>query len=360
LRYMLTSAPVTKVATVGHWPGLGLAAAKKKASQMRLQASRGEPIGEKANRVTMASFAKRYLAEVAVKRRKDPAPVERWLKRDILPAFGSRQMSSIQGDEVRTLVFRKRDQGSPAAAAAVRNLLKRLFNYAQVCGVSETNPVLRVPLEFVYKAKSRKRALGQGEVTKFLEKIQDVRLGFRHGAMLELLLLTLARKSELRLARWEHIDWKTGVWEVPPENSKGGESHLVYLSRQALSLFRRLVPLDCEIPGNTHSHSGTRRLRPEEFIFPSQNSSTQPTSPSALNQAMKRIKWAMPHFTPHDLRRTASTILNEKGYNRDWIEVALSHASSGIRGVYNRAQYGEERKRMLQEWADWLEGLKDA
>ena len=350
---------VWNTATVGHWPEMSLAVAKKKGRQMREQAWRGEPIGEKSNRATLAAFSKRYLAELAAKRRKDLAPIERWLKRDVLPVFGPRQMRSIGGDEIRKLVFGRRDEGSPAAAAALRSLLKRIFEYAHVCGIVDSNPVLKVPMSFVYQAKSRKRALSQGEVMKFLSKIQDVRLGPRYGTMLELLLLTLARKSELRLARWEHIDWQARIWEVPPENAKTEEGHLVYLSDRALALFRSLVPLDCEVPGNPQAHSGTRKLRPEEFIFPSQHSATQPMSTPALNRAMMRIKWGIPHFTPHDLRRTASTILNEQGYNRDWIEVALSHAPSGIRGVYNRAKYAEDRKRMLQEWADWLEGLKD-
>jgi integrase len=75
---------------------------------------------------------------------------------------------------------------------------------------------------------------------------------------------------------------------------------------------------------------------------------------------MARIKWGMPHFTVHDLRRTASTHLNEQGYPADVIEKALNHAvRGGVRGIYNRAQYAEERKKMLQEWAEWLKGLKD-
>jgi integrase len=82
-------------------------------------------------------------------------------------------------------------------------------------------------------------------------------------------------------------------------------------------------------------------------------------APNVLNKAINRVDWGMPHFTPHDLRRTASTILNEQGYSPDVIEKALNHAvRGGVRGIYNRAQYAAERKRMLQEWADYLEGLK--
>jgi integrase len=97
-----------------------------------------------------------------------------------------------------------------------------------------------------------------------------------------------------------------------------------------------------------------------EVVLPMRDALTEPIGAAALNQAMARVKWGFPHFTPHDLRRTASTHLNEQGYNADWIEKALNHTPLGVRGTYNRAQFGEERRRMLQEWADYLEGLKDA
>jgi len=93
-------------------------------------------------------------------------------------------------------------------------------------------------------------------------------------------------------------------------------------------------------------------------VLPAQSSRTQPLSPSALNTAIARVDWAMPHFTPHDLRRTGSTILNEQGYAPDWIEKALNHAVKGVRGVYNRAQYAEQRRQMLGEWAEWIEKLR--
>ena len=110
--------------------------------------------------------------------------------------------------------------------------------------------------------------------------------------------------------------------------------------------------------------AGVMRGVAVEGLFPphrpvNPGSATQPMTPSALNKAIGRLEWGMEHFTVHDLRRTGSTALNEKGYPADVIEKALNHSVRGIRGIYNKAQYAEQRKKMLAEWAGWLEGLKD-
>ena len=90
-------------------------------------------------------------------------------------------------------------------------------------------------------------------------------------------------------------------------------------------------------------------------VFPAENSWTQPMAAGTLNRSLARVKWGMPHFTIHDLRRTAATLLSEAGYPADVIEKALNHTIKGVRGVYNRAEYGEQRSEMLQAWADMVD-----
>jgi integrase len=336
--------------TLGQWPRISLDAARKRRDLMAEIVARGESAAEHqrrerlraGDRVTVQEFGARWLAEVVVPARKEPKTVERYLKRDVYPALGARPMSRVTGEEVQRLIFARRDEGSPEAAAAIRHLLKRLFDYGRVCGVSEANPVDRTPLRFVTRHHSRERYLSEAELKIFLQKVLDVRLG-RIGTVLELMLLTLCRKSELRCARWEQVDLNVGLWEVPAELSKTGKPHIVYLSQRSNHLFLHLKGL----AGNA------------EVVLPMRDSLTEPMGPATLNKAMNRIKWGMPHFTPHDLRRTASTHLTEMKYNPEWIEKALNHTQPGVRGIYNRYQYGDERKQMLQEWADWLEELRD-
>jgi integrase len=328
-----------------------VAGARKAARAFHRALKAGEPIQAQISKVTLKAFLARYLREVLSKKRKDLTEVETLIQRDILPSLGFRPVAGITADQVQKLIFGKRDGGAPSTAEKMRSLLDRVFKYAMVCGLAEKNPVDRTQKAFVYTRRSRTRALSEAELRIFLQKIRDVRLGWKYGVMLELLLLTLARKSELLLAQWKNINFEAATWEVPEENSKTSVPHIVYLSGRALELLHSLAAT---------GESWKIKPAPDMFVFPAQGSTLQPSCPVALNRAMRRIKWGMPHFVPHDLRRTASTRLNEMRYDADVIEKAMNHAvRNQVRGVYNRAQYADERRKMLQEWADWLEKLKD-
>jgi integrase len=160
---------------------------------------------------------------------------------------------------------------------------------------------------------------------------------------MHLLLLTLVRKGELLGARWEHVDLDKAVWEIPADHMKMGKPHVVHLSRQAVELFQELRKL----------------ASTSEFVLPGRSSLRKPFAHNAVNKALKVALQGsdIPAFTIHDLRRTASTCLNELGFRSEVIEKALAHELGGVRGVYNKAEYGHERRSMLQSWADYVERL---
>jgi len=152
------------------------------------------------------------------------------------------------------------------------------------------------------------------------------------------MLLTLVRKGELLLAQWKDVDLEGGEWKIPAENSKTKQPHTVYLSRQAIKLFQELKAL----AGGS------------AWVMPGRSGLSKPFSHNAMNQAMGSITFEIPPFTIHDLRRTGSTLLHEKGFASDVIEKSLNHQIKGVRGVYNRAEYAEQRRQMLQFWADYV------
>ena len=156
----------------------------------------------------------------------------------------------------------------------------------------------------------------------------------------------MVRKSELLLARWEHVDFEQAEWHIPVENSKTGKPHVVYLSRQSLALFKELRLL----AGGS------------ELAMPGRGSLTKPFAHNSINTALKTALQGqpIPAFTVHDLRRTASTLLHENGWASDVVEKALNHTIGGVRGVYNRAEYAIQRREMLQFWADYIEQLVNA
>jgi len=334
---------------LGRFPELSLAAACAERDRL-MQAIRAgrSPADERRKQrrealrgLTVKEFGERYLCEVVARARKDAAPVRRSLERDVYPAIGAMPVSAVQAEHVRDIVFAIRNAGHGQAAVAVRNLLKRVWDYALACGVTAENPVRATPVKYIAVAKARSRALNEPEIRLFLNRLDAAPLRSELKSALRLILLTLTRKSELRLARWEHISLERAEWEIPPEHSKTGAGQIVYLSRQAIGQLRPTV-------------------RRAGYIFPAVGSDgNTPIGQSTLNRALERVQRGMTHFTVHDLRRTGATRLSEMGYQSDWIEKALNHKLRGVRGIYNRAEYAAQRRKMLQEWADTLDSLQE-
>jgi integrase len=225
----------------------------------------------------------------------------------------------------------------------IRGLLKRLFDYAMTAGLTATNPVMALPMRHVHRARSRDRALAPQEIGVFLKAVMTSNVRRQFKVALRLILLTLVRKSELMLARWEHVDVEKAEWHIPAENSKTGKPHIVYLSPQALALFAELRSL----AGGS------------ELVLPGRGSLNKPFAHNAMNNALKVALRGqdIPAFTIHDLRRTASTLLHEHGWPADVVEKALNHTIGGVRGVYNRAEYAGQRREMLGFWGEYVEGL---
>jgi len=334
---------------IARYPDLSLKAARNERDSLAGLVSRGlSPAREKqlaklaaASNSTMGEFAERYYREVVLRNRKDPRNLRRYLDNEILPAFGKKVLSEVTAADVQSLVFRKRDSGQETAAAQMRNLIKRIFDYALVCGAAQTNPAVALPLRFITKARARTRALSASEIRTYLYTLYSSNIRRQFKLALHLILLTLVRKSEMLLAQWKDVSLDAGEWEIPAQNSKTGQPHIVYLSRQAIDLFRGLKALAGESP----------------WVMPGRGSLAKPFTHNAMNQAMGSISFSIDPFTIHDLRRTGSTLLNEKGFPSDVIEKALNHTIPGVRGVYNRAEYAEQRRKMLQFWGDYIEGL---
>lgn len=335
---------------LGRFPELNVAAACRERDRLTQAICTGRsPAEERRNQarealrgLTVKEFGERYVREVVERARKDAAPIRRYLNRDVYPAIGGMPVSAVQAEHVREIVFAIRDAGHGQAALAVRNLLKRMWDYALNCGLSVDCSIHRTPVRYIAVAKARSRALSEAEIRLFLNRLDAAPLRSGLKSALRLILLTLTRKSEVRLARWEHINFERREWEIPQENSKTGAGQIVYLSRQAIAILERLPPA----------------ARRAEYIFPAVGSDgSTPIGQSTLNRALDRIQRDMAHFTVHDLRRTGATRLSEMGYQPDWIEKALNHKLRGVRGIYNRAEYAPQRRDMLQAWADTLDVL---
>lgn len=289
---------------------------------------------------------------------------ERWLKahqmadstrdmrracylRELQPKFGNRKLAEINHEDLRALTDAIVARGAPATAVHAREILMMVYRYAAERGNAVENPADLVRPATIARFAPRERALSPQEIGIFYEYLEKTAAGPQFKVAAKLLLLTLVRKGELTGAKWSEISFTDALWTIPKERMKRRNPHLVFLSRQALDIF---IALKTFAGGS-------------DYVLPSRYDADAPMSSATLNKLLELV-WtaaqkdgrALAKFGPHDLRRTASTLLHEAGYNTDWIEKCLAHEQKGVRAVYNKAEYREQRTAMLQDWADMIDG----
>jgi len=331
---------------IGRYPDLSLKDARQVRDESASLVAKG--ISPKKNKakpkgILFKEYGECYLNDVIKKDRKNPYNMILCLNNDIYPMLGHIALDQINIDDVRRVIWRKKDQGYDAAANQVKGLLKRMFDYAIALGLVSFNPVLLIKTRHVYKAVPRNRHLSTNEIRIYYTTLLNSRIYRPRKLGLLLSLLTVVRKSELLKAKWEHIDFDQRIWLIPEPKADSATGHsremLVYMSDQVIEIFKELKT----IAGN------------EPFVFVGRKSGTH-ISHNALNTAQKSALALtdLPPFTVHDLRRTASTHLNELEFNEDAIEKCLNHTMLGVRGIYNKAKYAKYRIRMMQEWSEYV------
>ena len=288
---------------------------------------------------TVEAFAWRWYTEIVKPANSNPRNIQRVLEKDVIPAIGSKQIADVAVADILAITDKIKNRGADQMALQTRNVLKRLFAYAIAREKTQFNPAAAIEAKFIASARSRDVALSPEEMGKLLRAIYQSSIKRAHKLALHLLILCMVRKGELIGARWEELDLEQGQWAIPGERMKKDKPHLVHLSRQAVAMFEELKGLA----------SGS------EWVFPSRGDLNRPIAHSTLNQAVRSLEIDVRDFVIHDFRRTASTHLHEAGFNSDWIEKCLAHETKGIRGVYNRAQYADQRREMLQWWANFVD-----
>jgi len=268
------------------------------------------------------------------------------LERDIFPWLGQLPIGSIKAIEVLNSLKRVADRGAEETARRLKTLCSQVFCYAVLHHELEQDPTtsikgfLRNKKEQHYATITEPKKVGD-----LLRTMQTYEGAFQVRCALLMMPYVFVRPGELRQAEWSEFDLKERVWKLPAEKMKMKEMHIVPLSKQVIAILEDLFPF-----------SGQGK-----YLFPSIRTNLRPISDNTLNGALRRLGFDKTEITGHGFRGMASTLLHERGYNSDYIERQLAHKEgNAIKAAYNHARHLDERTAMMQEYADYLDSLREA
>ena len=262
----------------------------------------------------------------------------------VFPWLGSRPIKSITAPDLLAVLRRIEAKGTIETAHRTQQNCGQVFRYAVATGRAERDPSgdLRGAIPPA-NGKHMATITDLKEIAGLLSSIDAYKGSIVTRCALQLAPLVFVRPGELRHAEWSEINFDTDEWRIPAEKMKAGTLHIVPLSLQALKVLREIQPL-----------TGQGR-----YVFPNPRSGSRPMSDNAILSALRRMGYAKDEMSGHGFRSMASTLLNEQGWNRDAIERQLAHSErNSVRAAYNYAEFMPERKKMMQAWADYLEGIK--
>lgn len=338
--------------TIGRYPVVTLKEARDLHTDARRVVAKGENPAlakrhdKRAAKLAAADsfrdIAERWIAAHASERSESwRTSAEAWLENDVYPLFGTRPIRDVKPADILDAMRRFEDRGARTSAERLRSMLSQIFRFAVRNLRADNDPAHAVKGAVTVPDTKHHPTLKLKDLPAFLEKMAayggriETQLGMR------LLLITFVRKTELANARWSEIDFEAAEWRIPAARMKMGEEHIVPLSTQAIEIFEQLRGL---------SHGF-------ELVFPNRSDPRRAMGQSRFNDMIRAIGYTG-IFSPHGARALASTALNELGWRSDAIERQLAHAErSKVRAAYNRAEYLEERRAMMQAWADMVDGI---
>lgn len=341
-----------KLMSFGAYPDVTLAAARERHQEARrLLASGTDPMkqrkeGKTAVKASAADSFQSIAARWLEHWREGKSPrhadyVERRIESDILPALGSRTVAEIEAPEVVAMVKAIQDRGARDLAKRALETTGQIFRYAVAHGYARRNPAAEIKPGDILKTSQRVNfaRVDVKELPNLLRAMEAYRGTNLTRLAVKLLALTFVRTGELIGARWSEIDFDESRWNVPPERMKMKTPHIVPLSRQAVEVLRTL-----------HAISGNC-----ELVFPGDRDPKMTMSNNTILKAIERMGYKG-RMTGHGFRGVASTVLHERGYAHEHIELQLAHAPrNAVSAAYNHALYLEPRAKMMQDWADFLE-----
>jgi integrase len=346
---------VEKMLALGAYPDVSLAGARKRRDDAKKVLAEGQDPSEQKRldraaaevvaRNTFGAVASDYIAKlIAEGAAAATVSKNRWLLEDLAAPLSKRPISAITPAEVLVLLQRIEKTGRRETAHRLRGIIGSVFRLAVATLRASNDPTHALRGALLKRTVNHRAAIIDERELGALMRSIDAYDGWPTiRAALQLLALTMTRPGDVRLMRRPEIIFATALWRIPAERMKMRRPHDVPLSQQAVAALRDVWELFPE----------------SDFVLPSIRSCKRPISENGLNAALRRMGYDSETMCAHGFRSSASTILNERGFNADVIEAALAHEDEDtVRRAYNRSTYFERRIALMQEWADLLDELK--
>ncbi len=345
-----------KLLSFGSYPEISVASARRKREEARSQIAEGIDPGQVRKAQKAAGVAAAESAFEVVAREWHEKFYDRWtpghaatlmkrLEREVFPWIGARPIGEIKAPELLSVIRRVESRGTLDTAHRIKILAGQVIRYAVATGRAERDPSGDLKGALPPKRQKHRAAVTEPkEAAGLLRAIDGYTGSFIVKCALQLGALFFVRPGELRRAEWSEIDLEEGIWAIPAAKMKMRQPHIVPISRQASEILNSLKPM-----------TGSGR-----YVFPSHRSTLRPMSNNAILAALRRMGFTKDEMTGHGFRAMARTILDEVLHVRpDYIEHQLAHTVRDPNGrAYNRTAHLEERKKMMQQWGDYLDGLK--
>ena len=359
-RFKYSFAGKSKTISFGTYPEISLAQARDRRESARKLLAQG--IDPSENRKAVKAANEELLANsfesIAREWHKKQVENSEWsaehsetimtrMEKDMFPHIGAKPITEVTAKDIRGILDRVKGRGAVDTARRCRTIASQVFVYAIGTDRAEYNIAASLSKHLPAISKTRKHMASitePKELAPLLRAIDDYPGGFVTKCALQLLPMLFVRPGELRQMEWEEIDFDAAEWTIPASKMKMKIAHLVPLSVQAVEVLKVIKPLTCN----------------GKYVFPSTRGRDRCLSDNTINSAFRRMDFDGDTIVAHGFRATARTILDEiLGFRVDFIEHQLAHAVKDPNGrAYNRTAHLEERRKMMQLWADDLDGLK--
>lgn len=342
-----------KTLTIGGYPTVGLADARRLRDEAKKKLSEGLDPSLAKQRDQLAAraaagnafgvIADEFIEKLRRDKRAEPTITKnKWMLKDLAEKLGPYPITQITARDVLAVLTNIEKRGHVESALATRAAIGRVFRYAIATARAENDPTsaLRGALQR-HVPVSHAALTTRAEIGALMRAIYGYEGWPSLVAALKIQALCFARPGETRSMKWTELDLDNGVWTIPAEKTKMRREHHVPLSVQAIEVLSVMRDLFSDKP----------------YVFPSMMSGKSLLSENSMNSALRRMGVGGDEQTAHGFRSSASSILNESGeFKSDAIEAQLAHLDgSKVRRIYNRANYWDERVRMMQWWADVLD-----